>query len=66
LQQFRNFRILRFGSTPFHWTLEVELNNTFIGIINRNELTGGAYKRTYFMVIIAELLLHEKKNQNFR
>lgn len=65
LRQFRNFRILRFGSTPFHWTLEVELNNTFIGIINRNELTGGAYKRTYFMVIIAELLLHEKKNQNF-
>ncbi|XP_037720890.1 uncharacterized protein LOC119554172 [Drosophila subpulchrella] len=65
LRQFRNFRILRFGFNPLYWILEVELNNTFIGTINRNELSGGAHKRTYFMVIIAELLFHEKKNQNF-
>ncbi|XP_039486435.2 uncharacterized protein LOC120448476 [Drosophila santomea] len=68
LRQFRKFRIVGFGKTLWHWNVEVELANTFIGIIDEERAsfhTVESQRRIYFISILAELLFHEKTNKNY-
>ncbi|XP_043649353.1 uncharacterized protein LOC122617523 [Drosophila teissieri] len=68
LRQFRNFRILGFGKTLWHWNVEVELANTFIGVIDEERAsfnTVESQRRIYFISILAELLFLEKINKNY-
>ncbi|XP_033159237.1 uncharacterized protein LOC117140430 isoform X1 [Drosophila mauritiana] len=68
LRQFRNFRILGFGKTFWHWNVEVELSHTFIGVIEEAKAsfnTVESQRRINFISILAELLFHEKSNQNY-
>ncbi|XP_017058874.1 LOW QUALITY PROTEIN: uncharacterized protein LOC108099755 [Drosophila ficusphila] len=68
LRQFKNLRIVGMGMCLLQWQLQLELPDTFFGMIEErreNSRTSDSKRRVYLMCVIAELLFFERLNQNY-